>query len=243
MQGLDVEDRLGRTLPPFITRERAIAWAEGSQDATLVAARRWPRQPGRWVVVVADGDDFVSRDVRLAVIEVEADGTVQRIARTLEPLSPTADWSMIPDPFGPTQAAHSFRDSFSLDALDFGAYDLSPSLQAFGIRTERNEGYGGGFGTFEELTLLVIEGDRLLTVASFPIATYTMNAGYWHADGTRSHDTYNAELVVDVRAKPNHMADLGLRSRHSRNGALFVWNESARIYDCSDRQLNAVTSK
>jgi hypothetical protein len=247
------EDGLGRALPPFVTRARAIAWTEHPSPDTvhLVTARWWRGAPGeRWVVLVAGkvgpsrnlGTDLI--DVRLALVEVTRgspgeEPTVRRIARTVGPLVPCPDWGVLPEELVPGLEeggcqAIGIEDSYErLKGLDFGPYRLTPSERAFGLRTHVGEGYGGGFGSFEILTLFRVEGEVLLPILDVPVGFALMVAGSWNRDGTRQHRTRVAELVVEVRPRGAATADLLLRSRRSRQGLVYAWDGQRRAYSCS----------
>jgi hypothetical protein len=242
MKGGPVEDRLGRTLPSFVTREGALAWTESYDDALPIGARRWPgpsEQPEQWVVVVASGEGYAQREVRLAVVRLGAGGTVERVARTRHALTPSADWGLVPENFGPlcgdeVDDCIGSGEEFRVDALDFAPYQLSPSRRAFGVRTTSFDGYAGGGATFETLTLLLIDGEELVPVLDVPASVFKLLAGDWNPDLSRQHYTLVAELLVEVRPRPGSLADLFLHSSQARVGETFVWNATTQRYDCAD---------
>ena len=53
MEGRATPDLLGRTLPAFVTKARAIAWTghPSPDEVTLVTARRWTDQGNDWIVM------------------------------------------------------------------------------------------------------------------------------------------------------------------------------------------------
>jgi hypothetical protein len=95
-----------------------------------------------------------------------------------------------------------------------------------------SEGYGGGFATFETLTLFRVDGERLLPILDVPTGVVKMLAGNWNEDGTRQHETVQADLVIDVRAHGAGMAELLLRSRPARQGLVFSWDRQRQAYGC-----------
>ena len=92
------------------THERAIEWTQfpSPQTATLFAARRWRESENRWIVLVASTDD-----VQLAVVEADR-GNARRIARTVEPFTSHAQWSLLPEDFRPS--AYEADDPLAADA-------------------------------------------------------------------------------------------------------------------------------
>jgi hypothetical protein len=252
------EDRLGRELPRFVTREAAIAWTEHPRPDTvhLVTARRWPGVPGeRWVVLVAAKAGPASEsytdliDVRLALIEVTGTGpgeepSVRRIARSTSPLLPCADWAVLPEdfwPFAPDEdacnhAAGIADSSNRLAALDFAPYQIARAERAFGLRTQTGESYGGGFGSFETLTLFRVDGEVLQPILDVPVGMTKMVAGLWNDNGTRQHRTLVADLLLQVRPRGKAMADLLLRSRRSRDAIVFTWDQQRQAYGCGSKR-------
>jgi hypothetical protein len=269
MAGRPPPDRLGRSLPPFVTRERAIAWTEHPSPATvdLVTARAVPGDarvgprgspPGVvWVVLVSGkadppGSECAQRaDVRLAVIEVDpSTQAIRRLARTRAPVVPRPEWSALPGDHGPLEPddadasiaddpceSAGLDDRVTVTALDFARYDLTPARRAFGLRTTLFEAYAGGGASYEALTLLAADGEDLVQVLDVPIGAYKMLAGDWNPDGTRQHETISADLVVEVRPRPDAVAaDLVLHSAaHAavgRHALPFVWNAARGQYGC-----------
>ena len=201
MVGATPRDRLGRTLPTFASREQILTFTghPNPSEVTVVGMRRLPGTANRWVAIAA------SRDVRLALIEVAANGSVELLARTTRPVVPTADWRVLPEDFAPTSVdddgATSQPIPTELDerteviALDLATFDLGPGERAIGLRSKRFEGYSGGGGEFESLTLLRQDGDVLAPVLDVPIGSSKMLAGDWNADQTRQHDLFVTDLM------------------------------------------------
>jgi hypothetical protein len=255
MEGRAAPDRLGRKLPRFITPERAIAWSEHPFPATVevMGARRWPVPGERWVVVVAGKAGppgtagALLTDVRLVVVDVtrtagEKEPTVRRLARTIGPLASIPEWGLLPDDLRPTTCLDDCKvtppslgldDRTTITALDFATYDLTPSERAFGVRVTVTEGYSGGFGSFESITLFQMERETLVPILDVPIAVQKMTAGDWNRDGSRQHDYADAELVIDVLPRALGKADLLLRSVDTRRGVTYQWLGTSRGYSCS----------
>lgn len=116
--------------------------------------------------------------------------------------------------------------------LDFGPYDFTRDRRMFGIRTRFDEGYAGGYGMFEALSIFRIVGDVLVPVLDVPIAVHKMTAGGWNSDGSRQHDLCQADLGLFPHARGTTTHDLVLRSPRARTGLEFRWDRACRAYVC-----------
>jgi hypothetical protein len=232
-------DLLGRTLPPFVTRERALAWTEHPRPDTvnLVAARRW--ESDRWVVVVAGQSPQASAsgdplpDFRLAVVEVAgANGPVRRLARTVEPLAPQPNWELLPKALAPVDDDPDLLYRIQPVALDFAPYRLSPKDRAFGVVFAIDEGWASGLGYLEALSLFRIKGESLIPILDVPVGVVKVEPGNWNKEeGTRQHDVIEADLLLAVRPRAG-MADLVLRARGGRRSMVFRWDAAREAYGC-----------
>jgi hypothetical protein len=234
-------------LPSFVDAARARAWTEHPADSLeQVAARAWPGVADRWIVIAAGKSDLVQDglDVRLALLEVTAVGgappTVKRVARTTEPLVARAQFGLLPEDFLPTTCGDGpCADGFPIErvedvALDFAAYELAPGERAFGVRTTWMEGYGGGYGQFDSLSLFRADGDRLVPILEVPIGVDRLIAGDWNANGSRGHDTYQASLFLRMVPGAGGRSSVALAPRRGKP-KLFDWDSARRVYRCRAR--------
>jgi hypothetical protein len=234
-------------LPAFVDAARARAWTEHPADSLeQVAARAWPGVGDRWIVIAAGKSDLVQDglDIRLALLEVTAAGTappiVKRVARTTEPLVARAQFGLLPEDFLPTTCSDGpCADGFPIEnaenvALDFAAYELAPGERAFGVRTTWMEGYGGGYGQFDSLSLFRADGDRLVQVLDVPVGVDRLIAGDWRDNGSRGHDSYKATLFVRMMPSARGKASVALAPRGGKGNA-FDWDAARGVYRCRAR--------
>jgi hypothetical protein len=227
----------------------------------LVTARRWPEPAAagaatahaseRWVVIAAgktadtDRAALSGTDVRIALVEITkadagAEPMIRRLARTLEPLSPRANWCILPEDLEPVGGledcappdAEGLLDRTELTALDFAPYRIDRSERAFGIVTTMTEGYAGGYASYETLSLYRMTGERLIPILDVPIGVQKMLAGDWNPDQTRQHEWIEAELVLEVRPRNGSLADLALHSSKSKNALVYRFHEADQGYGC-----------
>lgn len=115
--------------------------------------------------------------------------------------------------------------------FDFAPYKLAEGDTAIGLRVGWNDGYAGGTGYFEALSLFKIEGSRLINVLSQPIYYYQDLAGSWHKDGTRNHEFHESQNVLSVLpTKTEGYSDLQMRTLHSKWTKVFKWNKTTSSY-------------
>jgi hypothetical protein len=232
-------------LPGFVDAERARAWTE-HPAATLdkVAARAWPGVADRWIVIAAGRSDAVSQglDVRLALLEVTGADTarpiVKRVARTKQPLAPRAQFGLLPEEYSPMICQDArCADPPTIEqpenvALDFAAYEIAPGERAFGVRTTWTEGYGGGYGSFEALSLFRADADRLVPILEVPVGVEKMQAGDWNDDSTRQHDMFEAELLLRMVSGAPGKAGITLAPRGGKSRQLYTWDPALGVYRC-----------
>jgi hypothetical protein len=236
MDGLPVQDNLGTTLPDFVTRARAIEWTAHPEPdrVTVVAARPWAGHRDTWVVVTTESPVRGAEPAltSLAVVRALPGGNAQRIAYTKSPLRVVVDWGMLPEDLRPSTCddtcGHS-DDPAEITAFDFDAYADNAT---FGVRATRGEGYSGGFGTFESLTLVRVEGDSLLPILTEPTWAQKMLSCDWHDDQTREHEHYEGHVVFDVRPRMDTMADIALHAPGATSSIVLRWRPDLGQYGC-----------
>ncbi|NHZ39440.1 hypothetical protein [Massilia aquatica] len=115
--------------------------------------------------------------------------------------------------------------------FDFAPYKITPTETAIGLRLGWSEGYAGGGADFEALALLRIDGDKLVTILSEPVAFQKLIAGDWNKDGTRDHDEYEGTNVLSVLpSTTNGYADLQMRLLESKSKLIFTWDSKRAGY-------------
>ena len=102
------------------------------------------------------------------------------------------------------------------------------------MRTKWTEGYAGGYGAFEALSLFRADGDRLLPVLAVPVGVQKMIAGDWNADGSRQHDVYQAALVLRMEPGARERANVALVPRGGKP-RMFAWDPALGAYRCRAR--------
>ncbi|UOD28598.1 hypothetical protein INH39_24590 [Massilia violaceinigra] len=115
--------------------------------------------------------------------------------------------------------------------FDFAPYKITPMETAIGLRLGWNEGYAGGGADFEALSLLRIDGNKLVNILSEPVSFQKLIAGDWNKDGTRQHDEYEGTNVLSVLpSTTNGYADLQLRLLGSKSKQVFTWDSKRARY-------------
>lgn len=220
MEGKPGPDRLGVNLPPGLSGKAIAALLLPSGDhvePTLVGAKAWPEQPGRFVAIVCtggapfDASDAVAGDavcqradggesgarpplkVYLGVLAMEHDGALRLLARS-GAIDGAIDWSITDLP--PPDGADSERPQ-SIDGFDLAPYRIAPGKPAFGLRVGWTSGYSGGSTHNTALYLFAPEGGRLRPVLAAPMSSFQDFAGEWNKNGTRDHTvTDEANIVI-----------------------------------------------
>ena len=244
MTGKPNTDVPATALPGFVDAARARGWTD-HPSATLeyFAARAWRGVADRWIVIAAGRSEFVPEglDVRLALLEVTATGTsqpiVKRLARSVEPLAARAQFALLPDDFLPSSCENGpCADPLPIEqadqvVLDFAPYEIARGERAFGVRTRWTEGYAGGYGSFEALSLFRVDADRLSPILDVPVNVQKTIAGDWNADGTRQHDVYQAALVLRMESGVRDRANIALVPRGGK-ARMFAWDPTLGAYRC-----------
>lgn len=214
-------DRLGVHLPPGLSAKAitALLLPPGDHDQpTLVGAKPWPGDPGRFVAIVCTGGEpFDAGDpvcqrpyasdsgpgppplhVYLGVLQ-SASGTTPRLLAESGAIDGTVDWSSsdLPAPDTPDS-----EQPQRIEGFDLAPYRIAPGTPAFGLRVGWIAGYSGGSTRNTALYLFASEGGRLRLVLAVPMSAFQDFAGQWHRNGTRDHtliDETNILIVAPVR--------------------------------------------
>jgi hypothetical protein len=150
------------------------------------------------------------------------------------PLGASWEHSNLVGPAGSDDGEMEFfpRDIYR---LDFAKYAITSSNVAFGIRSGISEGYAGGGGNFQILTLFAVVDGELSAIFSEPLYYFQDLAGDWNEDGTRNHDVYEGENIVIVsEATANGYFKLLVKSKKEQWRKSFRWDPSIRRYVADD---------
>jgi hypothetical protein len=229
--------------------------------ATLVGAKPWPYHSGWYVTVACfarnkaehdsdmrysgnkpscskyyDGNGYYDKAMYLGVIEFKPGEKAQLVASYGKPLDVRTSWkySALEGPQGKFDVPGSDEADLLPEEyvrFDFAPYKLSDSDTAFGLRLGWNDGYAGGTGYFEALSLFRIEGSKLSNVLSEPIYYYLDLAGAWNKDGTRNHEFHEGQNVLSVlQRKTQGFHDLQIKTTGKKTKRLFLWDEAKQRY-------------
>lgn len=247
---------LGTTLPTGLTRNavlRLVAPEVDPTTVTLVGAKPWPHLANGYVAVVCAAHDTADRpeagaplacevnpDVYLGVLQMPPGGEPRLVALTPKGFALTSDWS--PPPGAPILLPSvtpvdsddwaANRSDASLAAFDLAPYRIAPDTYAFGLRSDQEEGYSGGFGTFETLHLFWIDGNTLRRILVQPIYASKMTAGDWNKDGTRQHEVSEGKLILGVlpHITAGHYDLRVTEIGEKRSTAVLRWDAAQRAY-------------
>lgn len=250
MSDKPLPDGFGTHLPEGITE----AWLVGqlapgeAGRVSLAGAKPWPARPGSYVAVVCLGAKSPTPavecegagsggppDIRFGVIERGADGTLHMVARTDAPIDVPTDWtgSNIDVPVAldddATKSAKGLPEMWQ--RFDLAPYQIRPDEYAFGVRAGWNEGYAGGFATFEALYLLRIDGKTLHVAFAQPMGFVKMLAGDWNKDGTRQHDASDGTNSLNLLTSyTDGYRDLQLREQRGKWHQTLRWSSDKQRY-------------
>ncbi|MEY3880588.1 MAG: hypothetical protein RIQ94_1384 [Pseudomonadota bacterium] len=182
-----------------------------------------------------NGIQYVDQSVYLGVLEYKADAIKPAlIASYGKPLDIKTSWKSS-QLEGPSQDVDE-GDEINLMPeeymrLDFALFKLTDTDTAIGLRLGWNEGYAGGSGYFEALSLFKIDGTQLINILSEPIYYYQDLAGYWHNDGTRDHELYEGQNVLSfLPSKTQGYYDIQIKTQDSKWKKGFQWDNKAERY-------------
>jgi hypothetical protein len=115
--------------------------------------------------------------------------------------------------------------------FDLAPFKVSDTQTAFGLRVGQTDGYSGGNGYFEVLTLFIVDKDRIINILAEPIYFYQNIAGAWNKNQTRQHYLYEGEnVLVVLPTNTNGYYDLQIKSLDSKWQRIFSWNNSQKRY-------------
>lgn len=234
MEGKPGPDGLGVRLPPGWSAPdvSGLLLPAGDRRApALVGAKRWPRQPGRFVAIVCTGgaafdpgdpvcrrsDDAKAEPLRvyLGVIAANGDGLPRLVARG-GPFDGKINWnSDMPAPEAVEDGGGTGLPQ-SFESFDLAPYRIAPGEPAFGLRAGWNYGYAGGFAKYQALYLFTVEGGLLRQVLATPMSAFKDIAGDWHKDGTRDHQiTDDADILVVASHRTAGHFDLIVKAKNA----------------------------
>lgn len=244
MNGNPRPDGLGAQLPAGLTAKDIVALlttVRSASLATLVGAKPWPYRPNSYVAIACMAENTKEYErykksnqepscdysnggglVFLGVIEYKPGQTKPAlIASYGRPLDVTTNWEFtnLKGPDGEDDLSPQDYIRF-----DFAPFKISGNETAFGVRVGWNEGWAGGRGYYEALTLFTIRGQQLINVLSQPI--------YYYQDaGKRDHEFYEGQNVLAVLpGKTNGYYDLRISSDDKKWKRVFIWNKNEQRY-------------
>ncbi|TYQ30074.1 hypothetical protein [Pseudanabaena sp. UWO310] len=270
LDGIPEVDKLGMKLPSGLNAKDLIRLLAPNQNpnlAIVVGAKAFPYRSNSYVVITCfartqneyegrissfdrnscekenrDRDDVVY----VGLIEYDpVESKPKLIAKSLEI---RVGWLfIITEQF----RSDSLEKKFLLPKGRYKEFDLAPyrvsdTQTAFGIRIGTNDGYAGGFGYFEVLTLFMIDNNQIVNILSEPIYFYQNIAGSWNKDGTRQHSLYEGEnVIVVLPKKTDGYYDLQIKALDNDWQKTFSWDASLKRYLPSDRTaiLNRVLAE
>ncbi|MGH7041767.1 MAG: PDZ domain-containing protein [Acetobacteraceae bacterium] len=238
MAGKPGPDRLGVHLPPGLSAEAVAALLLPRADhakPTLVGAKPWPGQAGRYVAIVCTGGEPFDAGapacqrpssgesgpgaplplhVYLGMLEVRPGSAPRLLARSGEieaAIDDKIDWSLtdLPAPDGTNTDLPQ-----SIDGFDLAPYRIAPGEPAFGLRAGWSTGYSGGSTNNTALYLFAPEDGRLHLVLAAPMSGFQDFAGKWHKNGTRDHSvTDEANILVATSNRTAGHYDLLVKAK------------------------------
>lgn len=252
---------LGDALPQGFTArmlQDALAPGTNAKALLLAGARPWQQRENSYVAIVCLAHSEAAADARrrassvagcessdanepievfFGVFERDSDG-LRLVARTPQAIDVAVDWRNqamdMPETLDVdlTAGATGAGMPQNWQRFDLAPYRLEPGEPAFGVRAGWSDLYGGGYATFEALYLLRIEDDRLRVIFAQPMSFIKVLAGDWNADGTRDHETTQADRTVRVLASSTEeMRDIAVRTRGEKGDDVFKWSPAHHRYE------------
>jgi hypothetical protein len=260
LYGIPESDALGMDLPKGLTRKDIVKLVAPNEDLNLaiaVGAKAFPYRLNSYVVIACfarpneykglmfpkrksckkkTGDRDPNDIIYLGLIEYDSTKSQPKLIAKSLPLE-TSWYFIISEQF-----RSDMRDKRYLPPkgrykeFDFAPFKVSDTQIAFGLRTEQTDGYSGGFGYFEVLTLFMVDNDRIINILSEPIYFYQNIAGSWNKDGTREHSLYEGKnVIVILPSQTDGYYDLQIKSLDNDWQKVFTWDASLKRYLPSDR--------
>lgn len=238
-----------------------LAPREKAALATLIGVKAWPYRANTFIALACfardqkeldsdkkydkgpscskyyDGRGYYDKPVYLGVLEYKpGDQKPTLIATYGKPLDTRTSWksSKLVGPQGKFDVPGSDESDLMPEEyvkFDFAPYKIAEGDTAIGLRVGWNDGYSGGTGFFEAVSLFKIEGGKLINVLSEPIYYYQDLAGNWNKDGTRNHGLHESQNVLSVLPnKTQGYFDLQMRTLKGKWKKVFKWDHAAQRY-------------
>ena len=229
LKGTNTKDRLGLTLPNFMSKEQILRWTNhpNPSGVTIVAARQWTESPQQWVVMAS------SDETRFAVIEIASGGSsISVLSQSAAPFVVNTDWTILPKRFRPDPQLDPKDNPMMVDSFDFSPYHVTKNNRAFGVRSRHTVAYSGGFAVHEVLTIVSVSQNQLIPVLSTPATVVSLTAGPWNKDGSRQHTFQQLELIVDVRREADPLTEFVLHPYQEKHSLHYNWSPRSQSFSC-----------
>lgn len=247
-------DSFGTKLPHGLMAKDIISLIAPTEDATnaaLVGARSWSSLKNGFVAIACfpksyptqeqscDNSDGQTR-VYLGVISYEGAGSQPKLvakSKSTLAVKTTFEHSNLEQPEDLTGDAAGVLPK-NYNGLDLAPYKISESETAFGLRFGWSKGYAGGGAETNALALFKIDGGDIISIFSEPISFNELIAGNWNKDGTRNHESTEAEnILVLSPKKTNGYFELVLKEKGKGKNKWqqkFKWDPANKRYTPTD---------
>ncbi|TYQ26659.1 hypothetical protein PseudUWO311_11145 [Pseudanabaena sp. UWO311] len=260
LYGIPESDALGMDLPKGLTRKDIVKLVAPNEDINLaiaVGAKAFPYRLNSYVVIACFARPNQYKDLRfperksckkktgdrdpddiiyLGLIEYDSIKSKSKLIAKSLPLE-TSWYFIISEQFRSDMREKRYLPpKGKYKEFDFAPFKVSDTQTAFGLRTGQTDGYSGGFGYFEVLTLFIVDNDQIINILSEPIYFYQNIAGSWNKDGTREHGLYEGKnVIVVLPSQTDGYYDLQIKSLDNEWQKTFAWDASLKRYLPSDR--------